>query len=394
MAGITPDGFEVKRLPEIKQDLEEGARSALGSDATLLPDSIEGQTIALFSEAYAEIWEELKLAYDAFNPVAVTGQALDNLVFLNGITRRAPEPSTVALSLTGVDNTVVPANSIVKHSTTDVEFLTIQAVEIGVGWPTGTAEVIATARRNGAIEALAGTLTIIGSPVNGWDTVINNADAKEGRLAERDAELRARRDRSLTIAGSASLTNIISEVARLAGVTHAGGSENFTDGVDAFGIPAHAFEIVVEGGVDNSIGQAIWNKKPVGIEPFGSTTVGVLDIFGGNHTISFTRPAPIRIWFRANVTFSGTIPDAAAQNLKDAILAYVGGALIPGTKLSVGDDVLNSRLYTPMNLTYRNFSINSLETSVDGVNFNANDIPIEFNEVSTWDIADMDIQVG
>jgi len=76
MTGMTNDGFEIKRVPEIKLQMEDAIRTALGADATLLPDSIEGQLISLLSTSYATLWEEVNNAYGAFNPLAVTGQAV------------------------------------------------------------------------------------------------------------------------------------------------------------------------------------------------------------------------------------------------------------------------------------------------------------------------------
>ncbi len=391
MAGISKDGFEILRLPEIKSALEELVRLSLGSDATLLPDSPEGQIIAIFAEIYADLWEQLNEAYNAFNPIAVTGQTLDNLAFLNGLSRLPPAPSTVVLDLSGLDGTVVPVGSIIRHNATGVEFVTANTIEIGINFPAGTATVLASARKNGAIEALAGTLTEIGSPVNGWDTSINNTDADTGREAETDAELRGRRDRSLAISGSASLENIIVEVSRIAGVTHVGGVENVSDVVDGFGLPPHSFEIVVEGGVESSIGQAIWQKKPVGIESHGLNSVGVIDVFGDNHVMKYSRPIDIDIYLNAEVSFQGITPTddgsgagGPIEVLTQAVLDYVNGGLVSGESLSVGDNVIPSRLYLPFNLSYENIIINLLETSFNGIDFSSNPISIEFNELSKW----------
>jgi len=95
--GMTNNGFKIKRLPEIKASLEASARVSLGSDATLLPDSVEGTIISIFSEIIAEEWEQLGAAYSAFDPLHVTGQALDNLVLLNGLSRLPPLPSRAFL---------------------------------------------------------------------------------------------------------------------------------------------------------------------------------------------------------------------------------------------------------------------------------------------------------
>jgi len=385
MYGMDDNGFTIKRLPEIKLDLEEAARKALGSDASLLPDSIEGAIISEFSRIYSEIWEEMYNAWSAFNPNVTTGQALDNISLLNGLMRNPPLKSRAFISIIGVDNTVIPAGSIIRHIATNAEFLTETSVEIGVSFPTGTATVFVSARFDGAIEALAGTLTVIGSPVNGWTSAINNTDAVKGQLAETDAQLRARRARSLALAGSASLEAIVSGVQKIANVTFAGAVENFTDAVDGNGLNAHSFNLIALGGDDVAIAQTIWEKKPIGIEAFGSTNVVVNDIFGQPHSISFTRPTSIPIYLNVTLSFLGKTPDDAGIIITQSILDYVAGSLISGQGLTVGDDVINSRMYFPINLAFPDITINLLEMGLDGVVYNTSDILIAFNELSAWD---------
>ena len=392
--GMTDEGFKPKRLPEIKLDMETSARAALGGSAALLPDSVEGVLIGIFSEFYAEQWEQLHNAYGAFNPISTTGQALDDLVLINGLTRLPPIPSRAFLSITGTDNTVIPAGSIVNHVTTGAEFKTENAVEIGVGFATGTATVFASASVPGEIEALSGTLSVIGTPVNGWDTVTNNVDATEGRLAETDSELRARRARSLSLAGTSSLASIVSAIQSIDNVSFAGAVENFTDLIDGNGLPPHSFECIVLGGDDKSIAQAIWEKKPIGIEPNGSVSEIATDIFGNPHTMFFSRPTSITIYLNANITFLGNVPQDADTVLTEAILNFVSGALVSGVKFDVGDDVINSRMYQPINITYNNVTINSLTLSTDGITFNASDIPIAFNELSAWDSSRITLAIG
>ncbi len=391
--GMTDNGFKMKRLPDIKSDMEASARSALGSDATLLPDSVEGTIISVFSEIIAEQWEQLSAAYNAFNPISVTGQNLDDLAFLTGISRLAPKPSTAFLDITGIDNTVIPAGSIVRHNVSSSEFLTDTAVEIGVGFATGTASVFASARINGELDAVAGTLTIIDTPLNGWSTVINNTDANLGRLSETDSELRARRSRSLSLSGLSSLESIISSVQGIAGVSYAGAVENFTDVIDANGLSPHSFEVVVLGGSDIAVAQAIWEKKPAGIEPFGSVTALANDIFGNTHSMSFSRPTQTTIYINADISFSGKIPDDASTVLSQAIIDFVNGLLVSGISIEVSDDVINSRMYMPFNLTYTDITINSLTMSIDNITYDANDIAIAFDGLAVFDLSRITVVV-
>lgn len=385
MTGLTADGFEPKKLPQIKIDLEEGLRSILGSGATLLPDSPEGQMITLWATSMAEMWEELHNSYSAFNPLAVSNQDQDDLYLLNGLIRKPPAPSEVTLSITGTDTTVIPADSEISHDTSGAIFVTQDAVIIGDGFATGTAQVLAKAKVNGETVALAGSLTVIETPVSGWDTITNAADAVLGRLVETNAEFSSRREVSLALAGKSILDSMVSAVQTLSGVSEVKGHENATDAVDGLGLPEHSTELVVLGGDDNQISQAIWSKKAPGIESFGNTTGVAIDIFEGEHDIDFERPTTIDIWIRSNITFIGDIPSNADEEITQNILDYVNGLLVPGVKIGISDDVFNSRMYTPINLSFTNHTINSLEMSLDGAAWDADDIVIAHNEIAIFD---------
>jgi len=61
----------------------------------------------------------------------------------------------------------------------------------------GNATVFATALEFGPIELLPATVTVIDTPITGWDTVTNPDSATPGTNQETDSDLRARRQRSV-----------------------------------------------------------------------------------------------------------------------------------------------------------------------------------------------------
>jgi hypothetical protein len=70
----------------------------------------------------------------------------------------------------------------------------------------------------------------------------------------------------------------------------------------AFGRPPHSFEIVVEGGSDQAIAQAIYGSEPAGIGSYGSTTVQIFDAFNNPINISFSRPIAVPIYVSIALT--------------------------------------------------------------------------------------------
>lgn len=361
--GITPEGFNTKRLPDILSDLEDRIKLALNNETALLPDSPEGQLSGLFAILYTELWEQLNGAYSAFNPQSVIEQTLDNLVSLNGITRMVAQPSTAVLTVVGIENTVIPANSIVSNQVTSAQFLT----DVDVTIPgSGTITINAHSKIFDVIVANAGDLNVIETPVNGWTSATNIAAAIVGRLLESDAELRVRRSRSLSLSGQSSLGSIFAAVSAVSGVAYVSINENVTDVIQPLTLlPPHSFSVVVRGGANQDIGDAIWNKKPVGILSFGDIDVTVKDIQGDDHVISFQRAVSQDIWVRGNITFfSGLVPDDAATIMAQAIIDYAEGKLVTGAGFEVGDDIIHSRIYTPINLTFQGHTINSLDIGI------------------------------
>lgn len=390
--GVTPDGFKIRRFEDIYDSLEENVRNALGVEASVYPDSVEGQLITVFSLTYSELWGQLKECYDAYNPNAVIGQNLDNLVLLNGLFRLQAQPSIALLVCTGVVGTVIPQGSEVSNVDTGDVFITTTAATIET---TGSVEVYAESEVTGRVLADIDKLTVIETPINGWSTVTNPSAAIVGRDLETDAELRVRRTRSLALAGNASFDAILARVSQVSGVTFVAINENETDVTNLEGVPPHSFIVVVQGGTDVDIGNAIWDTKPIGVGTSGNTNVAVLDSQLDSHTINFSRPTLIPIYLRTNITFlTGQVPGDAVQTLKDSIIAWTQGTLVQGRGFGVGEDVIVSQLYQPINFTYDDILVNQLEVSLNGSVWEPISIAIAFDALSSWDEVNISVTVG
>lgn len=162
--------------------------------------------------------------------------------------------------------------------------------------------------------------------VAGWDTIQASADIDPedtGRDVEVDADFRARRRDSLLKNGN-DLEAIRVSVQDVVGVTNVATFENTdcTQAVD--GIPPGEFEVVVDGGLDAEIAQAIYDDKPPGAISNGSVTVPITSSSGQTVNISFNRPSDINIDVEITVDTSGAeyaFPSNGAQIIEDAFLA-------------------------------------------------------------------------
>ncbi len=217
--------------------------------------------------------------------------------------------------------------------------ITIQETTPGV-LPNVSMDMVAI--EDGPTQALAGTLTVIETPIAGWESVTNPLDAKLGRDIETDAELRIRRALSLANPGTATVEAIRSRLLQVIDVKAAVVYENITMLTDMSGRPPKSFEAVVLGGADQEIADLIWNVKPAGIGSYGSELIVVVDTQGFTHDIKFSRPTEKIINLELTVTTDINFPVngdlAIIQNLLD----------FAQKNLSIGDDVVRVQLFCPV----------------------------------------------
>lgn len=141
--GVLDTGFVVKRLTEILnsdraravtlfQDLVQPGDVVDTSDSSIL-----GRLIGIISPAEADVWEAAQEVYDAFNPNSATGVALDNLVFLSGLTREDPTYSTAQAIFTGDVGTLIPAGQTIRATTSTNDFRNTTSVTLSANSAVG-----------------------------------------------------------------------------------------------------------------------------------------------------------------------------------------------------------------------------------------------------------------
>jgi len=378
--GISPEGFKRKRLDQLLEELNSEVKSIFGDNFNVSPESPDGQINGVVSESNANLWEIAEESYNSFNPSAATGTTLSNLVQLNGITRLPSTSSRVQLTLSGVAGTIIPSGSLVSTNDTGDQFSTEQDITLDGG---GNGSVFANSTTPGPISALSGSITEIDTPITGWSSVTNSADAQIGTDEETDVELRARRERSVARDAQAIIDAIFAGVANIPGVTQTVVLENDTDIVDANGLPPHSFQVIVVGGVDEEIGDTIWLKKPAGILSFGSTTVQIIDSQGIPHDISFSRPTTVDIYVTVTLNTFAEYPANGDDLIKQAIVDYANGDLVQGRGFSLADDVVYTRLYTPIN-SVQGHEITDLRIGISPSPTGTSNIPISATEISNF----------
>lgn len=338
--GVTLQGFKKKRLIDIKEEIEASLKASLSENVNLIPQSVLGQIVGIVAERESIEWEVMEQVYFSFYPQSAAGVNLDNLVALNGIQRLKSKQSKGYVQLVGTDGTVVTSGSIINTSDTNESFTIDYDTTIN-----GVTNASVTSVKYGEILGLAGTITNIQTPINGWESASNASDVLLGQTLETDKDLRIRRDTILGRSAQNIKDSLISQLLLLNGVVNVTVVDNKTDTTDINNVPPHRFLTVVEGGMDSEIGKVIWNNTPQGINSFGSINIAVMDASGNLQNVFFNRPILVPIYFIISITTDSSYLVGSDVQIKQDIVSY------GNNNFKLGDDVITSRFYTPINKT-------------------------------------------
>lgn len=114
MSGLTDEGFVSKRLATIKEEMESNFVSTFGVNLNTGAETVTGQIIGITAEAWADLWDQLDNVYQSQYPSTASGNSLDLLVALNGITRLDAAATSVTGYLMLESGTTVPEGSQAK----------------------------------------------------------------------------------------------------------------------------------------------------------------------------------------------------------------------------------------------------------------------------------------
>ncbi|CAM3711678.1 hypothetical protein BS639_17240 [Rouxiella silvae] len=335
---VTASGISAPDYQTILTTITGYFQQIYGTDSYLDPDSKDGQMVAIVALAINDANNVAIAVYNAFSPATAVGTGLSSNVKINGITRRAATNSTVDLTLTGTVGTTI-TNGTAKDANGIVWNLPASVV-IGTG---GTVVATATSATSGAVAALAGTVTLIGTPTRGWVSVTNILATTVGTAAETDAELRVRQTLSTALASVTPFDAVDGAIANVSGVTRHKLFENDTEETDSNGLPPHSISVIVEGGDASTIANTIRGTKGQGVATYGTTAITVADKYGNPHAINFSRPVDVPIFVAITLQAFTGYTSQIGDDIKTAVAAYVNA-------LAIGDSVLLSRMYSPANL--------------------------------------------
>lgn len=377
MAYVSPyiddAGLHIPSYNDIRDDLISKFKTIYGQDIYLDNESQDYQMISAFALKTYDTMQLLQIVYNNRSPKTAVGSALDGIVKLNGIKRKAASYSTCVLTLTGIAGTNI-TNGVVED-------------DAGVKWNLPTAVVLtgaatlvsAVCTEIGAIEAAPGTIIKIVTPTKGWTSVSNGVSAVTGAPIETNEELRQRQSISVAIPSQNMLDGTIAGIASVDGVKRYKVYDNDTSVTDVNGIPNHTIAAVVEGGLDADVALQIYLRKGPGGGTYGDVSIGYVNLDGLTTMIRFFRPiyvgALVELVIKKNTGYTSEIK----ARIEKAIETYI-------ENLDIGTDVtisgVSAAVYSVIdNWSKPAFSVVSLSIGRQGGTLANEDIAIAFNEV-------------
>lgn len=384
--GVLSTGFNPKLIGDILDDIEAQQKTDFGSQINTGGESILGQLNATFAASVAEAWEVLNAVYRSLYPDSATGEALDNVAAFTGVTRLPATHSEVNITCDGTPGTALAVGRVVSVDATGARFVSIEAATIPSG---GSVDVAFESEEFGPIALSTGQDLTIETPVAGWDDATAGEDAELGDNLETDAELRLRRLTLLAAQGTATIEAIRADVLAVDDVNQVYVFENATSATDSRSLPPKSIEVIVQGGTDADVAEAIFESKAAGIETYGhppsDVTETVTDSMGVDHDINFTRPDEQPIYIEAEIDYdAATFPSDGEQQIKDALAAL-------GDTLEPGETVIYERFQAEV------FSVSGVKDcpvfKIDDTDppTGTSNIPFDIRELATFDTGDIDL---
>ena len=381
--GITKDGFKKKTYIELVEEFREKLKSkdAFGENI----DFSEQDPLYQFSVPYlmllSELWEVAEHCFYSASPKFAEGNILSSTGKNIGIARKQGNKAIGEITITGDKGTIIQKGFMVSTKN-GVNFVTTKDAVIGEDGEV-VIPIIATEKGDSG-NVVDGVITEIINPTLGVQSITNKQATRNGENPETDLQFRERYNKSVSLRATNIYDSIRANVLKVAGVKDALVKENRTmQEVD--GLPPKSFHIIVLGGENNTVAQAIFEKAPVGIESFGNVKVQVEDSKKIKHLISFSRPTDKNIWIKLKITKGENYLEGSDKTIKEAIKGYID-------TFKIGQSVILYKIIS----TVDKAKIDGIEdieitVSTDGKGYNSNNIIIKDLEVAKTDISKIEV---
>lgn len=330
---ITETGYQRRTIDVVLESIQSDLRAKISAKLDLSEDTVLGNTSNIDARRIDELEQLVEEAYNAYDPDNASDDRQVAIALISGVPRRGAQKGLVTVTLDLDASQSYAAGDLAAHVEDEPtnRWLNRDVVESTTA---GTYSAVFQSENAGAAAvAEAGTLTVIATPVAGWNSVTNADAATPGQDIESIAALRIRREQSVAAGGSRTRGAIRARLVAIDGVLSAEVFDNPKNVTDENGILAHGLRAVVWDGSpsaadDDEIAQAIYDAGSEGILPQGAESGTARDRETGLPvTVNFDRATPSSLTIAVSIESETGVSRA---DVKAAILAEVPGKVGKG----------------------------------------------------------------
>lgn len=393
---ITSQGVIVPDTSTVQEQVTQDLINVFGQDLDTTPETVEGRFIQCLTD-----YRTNTLAINAQNANQInlryaTGRFLDAIGAFFGVERYAATSTRVLATVTGIENTIIPAGSQAK--TTDGNVFYAEN-DITIGY-TGTATGYFLSLEKGEIPCDSGTLTTIVNAVLGWETINNGSSGTLGTKQESDNDFRLRIEQS-RYTGISLLGSIKSRLVNVPNVKSCFVYDNYTNATiiyDGVSIDAHSIVVIVDGGAEADIAEAIFKSKTGGtgytaISGFSKSVTVTDGAFNVPYTVIYNEPDrkefAVSIQVK-NVNYDG---DNLVQDVKDAIMNWSQNLVEGVDGLKIGQDISSFEIAAAVSQQIPTIYVKDCKTKFAGGSFSTSELTITIAEIGKLDEEDITVTV-
>lgn len=387
-------GLIVPDESALLSDVQQEYRDVFGADLDVTETSPQGKLIAAETLSRTGVAQNNTAVANQINPNQSEGVFLDTLAALLGIEREGAQRSTFSVSptVTGVSGTVIPAGSRASTANGDL-FETTTAVTIG---PTNTVQVAFRSVETGPIAAPVNSLTNIETAILGWETVTNSAAATVGRIQESNLAFRQRRRASVGNNARVGPAAVIAALREVSGVTSVTFRQNVTPAtatVDGVSIPANTIYVVVNGGSDADIGQALLTKLG-GSDFLGAVEQTIVEpVSGQPYIVRHDRPVEVGVEIDITARVPSSLNDPVGT-IRQSVLDYAAGLILPDPGFILNADVSPFEIASAINTRNPEVFVSVVGVGPKDSATSTSIFPIAINEIATILSSDITVTVS
>lgn len=327
-------GFDRPNAQKITDDLIKKYKAEFGEDASVSTHSAGGILIRILSYLTDAQNQDIEAIYNSQFVSSATGVSLEKLANNMGLQRLPQTRAQALLRIEGIKDTGIGEGTLFK-TPTGITFALGGSVVIP---ESGVVEEIGYAVEMGSKGNVSrDTIVIQGNPMDAITSVTNPNGAFGGADLETDAQLRDRIELATQSSQTSSIKGLVSAINKVNGNSSARVVENHLM-EELNGQPPKSINIIVSGGSDPDIAQAIFENVAAGVTTWGQKSYIVEDLFGHPHEVFWDEVSDKTIYFEVEVETDDSYSMDGDKLIAEQLVEFINS-------VSIGNKIILTKAY-------------------------------------------------